>query len=200
MGEAVYAIDAFPDDDLVWRIDWIGGVSYNADAPSDPLIDVCLARLPTGEANPLSARSRSSQTKRTVKIGVGLLPYIANASVWQQRRPVLTDLSPYRQRLRVDTYSCRVVALGDLINSVNAIPRSSYLFGASWPHVRQTLLVTVEQGGDPYGAYTNVHVASPKVAALEVANPRGRFAKARKNKSIRSKMDAPRHFASSKPG
>lgn len=29
-------------------------------------------------------------------------------------------------------------------------PEASYLFGASWPHVRQTLLVTVEQGGDPY--------------------------------------------------
>jgi len=150
VGDAAYAIDAFPDDDLLWRIDGIGGVGYHADAPSDPLIDVCLARLPTSEANPLSVRSRSSQSKRTVKIGVGLLPYIANASVWQQRRPVLADLSPHRQRLRVDTSSCRMVALGDLINSVNAIPRSSYLFGASWRHVRRTLLVTVEQGGDPY--------------------------------------------------
>ena len=82
MGDAVYVIDAFPDDDFLWRIDWIGGVSYNADVPSDPLIDVCLAQLPAGEANPLSIRSRSSQTKRTVKIGVGLLPYIA---VWQRR-------------------------------------------------------------------------------------------------------------------
>jgi hypothetical protein len=115
VGDAVYAIDAFPDDDLVWRIDWIGGIGYNADAPSDPLIEVCLARIPTGEPNPLSARSRSSQTKRAVKIGVGLLPYIGNASVWQQRRPVLTDLSPYRHRLRVDTSCCRMVVLGDLM-------------------------------------------------------------------------------------
>jgi hypothetical protein len=23
--------DAFPDDDLVWRSDWIGGVGYNAE-------------------------------------------------------------------------------------------------------------------------------------------------------------------------
>ena len=30
---------------------------------SEPLIDVCLARLPKGETNPLSARSRSSETK-----------------------------------------------------------------------------------------------------------------------------------------
>ena len=29
VGQAVYAIDAFPDDDLLWRIEWIGGVGYN---------------------------------------------------------------------------------------------------------------------------------------------------------------------------
>jgi hypothetical protein len=41
MGARVYAIDAFPDDDSLWRIDWIGGVEHNMDAPSDPLIKVC---------------------------------------------------------------------------------------------------------------------------------------------------------------
>jgi hypothetical protein len=53
-GKAIYAIDAFPDDAQLWRIDWIGGVAYNASVPSEPLIDVCLARLPKGERNPLS--------------------------------------------------------------------------------------------------------------------------------------------------
>ena len=46
---------------------------------------VCMAQMPAGETNPLSARSRSSQTKRTVRIGVGLLPYISIASVWRRR-------------------------------------------------------------------------------------------------------------------
>ena len=59
MGEAVYAIDDFPDDDLLWRIEWIGGVGYNTSVPSDPLMDVCMAQLPAGETNPLSARSCS---------------------------------------------------------------------------------------------------------------------------------------------
>jgi hypothetical protein len=40
VGEAVYAIDEFPDDDLLWRIEWIGGVGYNTSVPSDPLMDV----------------------------------------------------------------------------------------------------------------------------------------------------------------
>jgi len=127
VGQSVYAIDGFPDDDLLWRIEWLGGV---------------------GERNPLSARARSSQVeKRTVKIGVGLLPYIWIGSVWQQRRPVITDLAASRHRLTIDTSSCRMVALGDV---ASVISRSSYLFGVSWPDVRRTLLVAVEQDGDPY--------------------------------------------------
>ena len=49
MGEAVYAIDDFPDDDLLWRIEWIGGVGYNTSVPG-------MAQPPAGETNPLSAR------------------------------------------------------------------------------------------------------------------------------------------------
>ena len=107
MGKAIYAIDAFPDDAQLWRIDWIGGVAYNASVPSEPLIDVCLARLPKGETNPLSARSRSSETKFVAKIGVGLLPFISTASVWQKGRPVATDCAAYRRQLTIDTKSCR---------------------------------------------------------------------------------------------
>src|ERR1700736_3694216 len=70
-----------------------------------PLIDVCLARLPMGETNPLSARSRSSETKFVAKIGVGLLPFISTASVWQKGRPVATDCAAYRRQLTIDTKS-----------------------------------------------------------------------------------------------
>jgi hypothetical protein len=106
-----------------------------------------MAQLPAGETNPLSARSRSSQTKRTVRIGVGLLPYISIASVWRRRRSVLMNLAASRHWLCFDTSSCRILPLADL---ANAIPRSSYLFGASWPDVRRTLLVAVEQDSDSW--------------------------------------------------
>ena len=70
------------------------GSAALATVPSEPQIDVCLAQLPKGEKNPLSARARSSQVeKRTVKIGVGLLPYyVWIGSVWQKRRPVITSV------------------------------------------------------------------------------------------------------------
>ena len=38
-GEFCYAIDAFPDDDLLWRLEWIGGVGDNTSVPSQPRID-----------------------------------------------------------------------------------------------------------------------------------------------------------------
>jgi hypothetical protein len=149
VGKAIYAIEAFPDDAQLWRIDWIGGVAYNASVPSEPLIGVCLARLPKGETNPVSARSRSSETKFVAKIGVGLLPFISTASVWQKGRPVATHCAAYRRQLTIDTKSCRTEMLGDLTANYNGIPRSYYRFGASWPHVRETLLVIQEQDGDP---------------------------------------------------
>ena len=98
-----------------------------------------------------SARDRALlQTKTTVKVGVGLLPYISIASVWRRQRPVLTDVAGYRHRLHIDTSTCRTIALDDVSTGAYAIPRNSYPFGSSWSSVRRTLLVAVEGDGDPY--------------------------------------------------
>jgi hypothetical protein len=107
--------------------EWIGGVGYNTSVPSEPQIDVCLAQLPKGEKNPLSARARSSQVeKRTVKIGVGLLPYVWIGSVWQKRRPVITNLSAYRGRVSLMPRHFVMVALGrGILNLFTAFCQAS---------------------------------------------------------------------------
>src|SRR5260370_2279001 len=85
-------------DDLLWRIEWIGGVGYNTSVPSEPQIDVCFAQLPKGEKNPLSARARSSQVEeRTVKVGVGLLPSVWIGSVSPKHPPLITNSQAYRR-------------------------------------------------------------------------------------------------------
>src|SRR5271157_133969 len=108
-------------------------------------------------SSPKARRTRSAHERVPLKsrrerskIGVGLLPYVWIGSVWQKRRPVITNLSAYRGRVSIDATSLRMVALGMATSRDNAIPRSSYLFGASWPNVCRTLLVAVEQDGDPY--------------------------------------------------
>src|ERR1700741_3606894 len=65
-----------------------------------------------------------SSREETVKIGVGLLPYIWIGSVWQKRRPVITNLSAYRGRVSIDATSLRMVALGMATSRDNAIRRS----------------------------------------------------------------------------
>lgn len=136
--------------------------------PATPYWMFALAQLPAGEMNPLSARSRSCQTKRTAKVGVGLLPYISTASVWQRHRPVLMNLAASRHRLCIDTSSCRTLALADV---ANAIPRSNYLFGVSWPDVRRTLLVAVEQEGDPYAVMIPTTTLARLVSGNAVSQP-----------------------------
>ncbi len=56
-GRAIYALDAFPEDDLLWRIEWIGGLRYHTSVPSDPLIDLCPAPVPGGETVPIKMSS-----------------------------------------------------------------------------------------------------------------------------------------------
>ena len=63
VGQSVYAIDGFPNDDLLWRIEWLGGVGYNTSVPSEPQIDVSLAQLPKGERNPLSGMLTQSTSR-----------------------------------------------------------------------------------------------------------------------------------------
>ena len=57
----------------------------------------------------------------------------------------------------------------------NAIPRNSYLFGASWPHVCRTLLAAVEQNGDPYAVMVPTAEIILSEAAIGVASTHSGF-------------------------
>ncbi|HEV3209289.1 MAG TPA: hypothetical protein VGY91_03420 [Chthoniobacterales bacterium] len=66
VGQSVYAIDGFPDDDLLWRIEWLGGVGYNTSVPSEPPNRCQPSAAPQGREE-LAQRASSSQVeKRTV--------------------------------------------------------------------------------------------------------------------------------------
>jgi hypothetical protein len=67
MVNAVYAIDDFRDDTLLWRIEWLWALVTTRAFRATRNLTFGLVQLPVGETNPLSARSRSYQTKRTVR-------------------------------------------------------------------------------------------------------------------------------------
>ena len=59
VGQALYAIDAFPDDDLLWRIEWVGGVGYNTSVPSEPQF--------VWRSSPKARRTRSAHERVPLK-------------------------------------------------------------------------------------------------------------------------------------
>ena len=146
----VYHIAGFPEDGRLWRIEWFGGSSFNPQVPSEPEIELSLVRLPVGETDPLSKLSCQSRGKLEVKIGVGLLPYVALASVWQNQRPISTDLTRYTTEFFIDTSQVRIMTVGDMVKMGNVIPRSHYLFGQSWSLVSETLVAVVPSNADPF--------------------------------------------------
>src|ERR1700747_965332 len=56
MVNTVYAIDDFPGDALLWRIEWIGGVGYNTRVPSGPQNSHFLAERPAGQTDERAER------------------------------------------------------------------------------------------------------------------------------------------------
>ena len=112
MAETVYAIDDFPGDDLLWRIEWLGGVGYSTSVPSDPLIDVCLAQLPAGEMNPLSGfrilnrftAIRQASSRTDTKSGVQALRSPG-------ARSTSASLSGMRRSLRFPDSRARMVSI-----------------------------------------------------------------------------------------
>jgi hypothetical protein len=89
MVNAVYAIDDFPGDALLWRIEWIGGVGYNTSVPSDPQISICLAQLPRRPTDPFSVVEGASAP---VPLSLPLGCWGATEQKTGLRRPVVSLL------------------------------------------------------------------------------------------------------------
>ena len=129
-----YAIDAFPDAICSGCIEWIGGVGDNTSVPSEPQIDVCLAQLPKGEKNPLSARARSFSSREENGEDRCWSAALLRLDRFRRRgRPVITNLSAYRGRVSIDATSFRMVLWVWRPVVIMPFPEAAYLFGASRP-------------------------------------------------------------------
>jgi hypothetical protein len=116
VGEAVYAIDDFPDDDLLWRIEWIGGVGYNTSVPSDPLMG-CLHGTGARRRNPvLSTTTMRRFRQRIVLPGSRLHPFFLASSSEAAVFLFLTE----RMRLSLGSWSSclRMYSQSFLVSSV----------------------------------------------------------------------------------
>jgi len=103
-GNPVYAIVEFPDDDLSWRIERIGGVGYSTSVPSEPRIDVRLAQLPLGGRTTQREIALLSNEKNGQDRYLAATLHLNCFSV-AEASPVVTHVATYRRCLRIDTPS-----------------------------------------------------------------------------------------------
>jgi len=101
-------IVSFPDDDRIWRIEWLRAIEQNDLVPSEPLIQVVIAPLLPDFQNAIENKVECDSTKKyyygtkdvgkhqTIKIGTGLLPLIKIGSLWKKGRCVLTNVAPQK--------------------------------------------------------------------------------------------------------
>jgi hypothetical protein len=148
MAEAVYAIEDFPDDDLLWRIEWIGGVGYNTSVPSDPQIEICLAQLVSRRRNESAqceitflSNKENSENRRW--------PTALHFDCFGMAAASTGDKGPRCQPPSA-VHRHVIVSNGGVGGTGECYSQKQLPFGVSWPDVRRTLLVAVEQNGDPY--------------------------------------------------
>jgi len=147
-----YQIDGFPEDDDFWRIEWFGGVSYNPLVSSEHLIEVALARVPPNAGNKIHPKYLSFRADRkNAQIGIGYLPYLANGTIWHKLRPAMRELSIPEKSFQIDVNTQQFILTDTWVNGRRTIAKSKYPFGDNWSNVKDTMLVAIEFGGDPYG-------------------------------------------------
>jgi hypothetical protein len=134
MGNPVYAIDEFPDDDLPWRIEWIGGVGYNTSVPSEPRSMFAwrssLLGRRTHSARDRVPLKRKERSDRCWPATLHLNCFsVAEAPAGSNGSRCLPPSSAHRY------YVVSHGALGELTSSHNAIPRSNYLFSVPPGHM-----------------------------------------------------------------
>ncbi|MGH8075708.1 MAG: hypothetical protein ACREPE_00065 [Lysobacter sp.] len=145
-------IREFPKDGRIWRIDWLGAVER---ATAEARIDVHLSPAKAGEANPRLQSHFEDNASTQVRIGVGLLPFLAIGSLWRDGRR-LHQVAGHRKALpnvRIDAKSVRTVDAGTILPDASdkrrwLIPNFAHqLPRALW----SSRCFAIEYGGDPYG-------------------------------------------------
>ncbi len=91
MVDSIDRIANFPQDDRIWRVEWMRAIEQNPNVYSEPTIQVLIARFkPDVEkkyyANPHSRLYYSNmdiEVNRVIKIGLGQFPLVNNGTLWK---------------------------------------------------------------------------------------------------------------------
>lgn len=92
------------DEDLHWRVDWLGEPFQGGPGKTQPMLDVFLSPLDLDRENPVVTHpsSADSREQHFVKVGVGYLPILYIGAVFKAGAHLYLDAeTAYRRRLEV---------------------------------------------------------------------------------------------------
>lgn len=148
-------IKEFPRDGRFWRVDWLGALEPNPKVTTEPFFQVILSpfhsdpsSLPPDKLSSVTVTDPDQQ--EVARIGIGQLPLIDIGSVWRDgiHQGIFAGVSEEFTNLRIDNQTVLVVSAVHKEDGLNIIPYRYYRVGKAGAG---SLLVAVEQNGDPYG-------------------------------------------------
>ncbi len=154
-----YKISTFPNDEGLWRIDWMSNIRLNPHARSEQLITVFLTKLITPNSNtiidPLSNQSLTKDHK-LADIGVGLLPLVWIGSVWKNGYLVESNIKRSVSKFKVGTAQAKFIELSHSTTNNGTphrvIPAFQYPLGSeAWNKIKNSPLIALPFNGDPIG-------------------------------------------------
>lgn len=150
MPSRIPPIREFPKDGRIWRIDWLGPVER---APAEARIDVHFSPARPGVAHPREQKQFDGDAATRVRIGVGLLPFLAIGSLWRDGCRLRQTAGSHRElpNVRIDPQAIGAAIAGTLLQEAPPrwlIPKFAHQFPkAAWFSPR----FSIEYGGNPYG-------------------------------------------------
>jgi len=144
-------IREFPKDGRVWRIDWLGRVERGS---AEVRIDVHLS--PAHRRNDMGLREQKSfdtDARIKIRVGIGLLPFMAIGSLWQDGRRLGREFGSSRHLRNVQIPESIRTAIAGLV--VQKEPKPRWLIPKFLHELDRSCwyspLFAIEHDGDPYG-------------------------------------------------
>lgn len=150
MAKRVIRIKEFPNDDRVWRLDWLGAVDRNDNVQTENCIEVYLR--PVSDTNKEDFGS-SIQERVCCQIGVGQLPLLSIGSLWKKQcllQEKAIDNITQLTNLTINTDTTKVIMASHKDDENYLIDREVFDIGGTKNGLHARCLA-IKYQGDPYG-------------------------------------------------
>ncbi len=143
----VPSIREFPEDDRIWRLDWVGAVEQH---PGEPKIDVYLSPAKPGvDAPRVQADFEEAGTK--IQVGAGQLPLLIIGTLWRRQRRLRQAMGQQATLLNVHINSDTV----KLVDAKTSLADRRWLIPPFAHQIDKSAwtsqCLAIEHEGDPYG-------------------------------------------------